>query len=295
MAKTHSKAVVLPSGECSSESNPFDLLICSGLMAIASQPILCSMGAESGRAIEGCWAASLGNCGGGISREHYVSECLFPNQSIFVQGLDWCLNKPKEIRIESLTAKILCRDHNTALSELDAAAGLAFDSMRDYAMTTTDRGRMPYVNWAPKQFSIDGPKLERWYLKTLLNFSVDQQLIIGPGTHDAGTVPTSLARIAFGLEEFTDWRGLYTAFRKHETFNHEHRVGYTAKALGPNLAMGSFHLYGFRFYLNLLPVPTKYMAIEDSEVFYRQTHFAHQTNGRFSHQLSISWPSIPRR
>ena len=89
------------------------------------------MGTESGRAIQGCWAGSLGDCGGGISREHYVSECLFPNQSIFVQGLDWCLDKPKELRIESLTAKILCKDDNAALSELDAAAGLAFSSMRD--------------------------------------------------------------------------------------------------------------------------------------------------------------------
>src|ERR1035441_9295323 len=97
------------------------------------------MSTESVDAIDGCWASSLGTCGGGISREHYVSQSVFPNQSIFVQGLDWCLDKPKEVRIESVTAKILCRDHNTALSELDSAAGQAFKAIRDFADMTTER------------------------------------------------------------------------------------------------------------------------------------------------------------
>jgi hypothetical protein len=53
---------------------------------------------DSGNVIQGRWAAPLRNCGGGISREHYVSEWLFPNQSIFVQGLDWC-----HLSIQTLT------------------------------------------------------------------------------------------------------------------------------------------------------------------------------------------------
>jgi len=245
-----------------------------------------------------------------------VSECLFPNQSIFVQGLDWCLDKSKEIRIESLTAKILCKDHNAALSELDAVAGRAFDSIRDYVAATTNRCEMPYVNWAPKQFTIDGPRLERWCLKTLLNFSFSRQLVIGPGSHGTGTVPSSLVRIAFGFEEFTNGRGLYTAFRQNETFNLQYHFGYTAKTQGANLTMGSFHLCGFRFYLNLMPVANRYTEIEDSQVFYRQTHFAHKPvsgnpvdttdiissivrdsrlKGRFSHRLSISWPLLSPR
>ena len=245
----------------------------------------------------GCWAASLGNCGGGISREHYVSECVFPNQSIFVQGLDFCLEEPKKLRIESLAAKILCKDHNSTLSELDSTAGCAFNAIRDYANTTTERAKAPYINWAPKQFTIDGPKLERWCLKTLLNFSFNRRLTIGPGTHDAGLVPEELVRIAFGLQEFTSGRGLYTAFRQKETFIFDNHFGYTAKAQGRNLAMGLFRLGGFRFYLNLLPLTNRYTDIEDSQVFYRQTHFAHphpiggKIGGRFSHRLSINWPA----
>jgi hypothetical protein len=115
--------------------------------------------------MQGCWASSLGECGGGISREHYVSQSVFPNQSIFMQGLDWCLNNPKELRIETLTAKILCKHDNETLSKLDTAAGYAFNSIRKFAETRSNRARMPNLNWAPKQFTIDGRKLERWCLK----------------------------------------------------------------------------------------------------------------------------------
>jgi len=248
------------------------------------------MATDAENVIQGCWAASLGNCGGGISHEHYVSECVFPNQSIFVQGLDFCLEDPKELRIESLTAKILCKDHNSALSELDSVAGQAFKAIRDYADMTTERNKTPYINWAPMQFTIDGPRLERWCLKTLLNFSFNRQLTIGPGAQEVGTVPRELARIAFGLEEFSGGRGLYTAFKQKERFNLGDHFGYTAKAQGSTLAMGLFRLGGFRFYLNLVPVAGRNANIEDSQVFYRQTRFAHKLGERFSHRLSINWP-----
>ena len=141
--------------------------------------------------MEGCWAAPLRNCGGGISHEHLVSKSVFPDQSIFVKGLDWCLEEPKEVHIESLTAKILCRDHNSALSELDSEAGRAFNTIREFAQTKTERGKMPYINWAFKQQTIDSRKLERWCLKTLLNFSFGRNLVIGPGPQEPGpSLPT---------------------------------------------------------------------------------------------------------
>jgi hypothetical protein len=246
----------------------------------------CAMKQTTG--IEGCWASSLGNCGGGISREHYVSQCVFPNQSIFVQGLDWCLEKPKEHRIETLTAKILCRDHNSALSELDSEAGRAFGSIREFARIKTEREKMPYINWAFKQLTIDSRKLERWCLKSLLNFSFGRNLIIGPGSHKPGSVPAELARIAFGLEEFTDGRGIYTAYKLNETFNFDDHFNYIAKAHESHLVMGLFRLCGFRFYLNLFHTEGGPLAmIEDSHVFYRTTHFNQAIGSRLSHRLTI--------
>jgi len=42
------------------------------------------------------------------------------SDSVSIRGFDWCKDKPKTIGINSLTANVLCRDHNSALSDLDA-------------------------------------------------------------------------------------------------------------------------------------------------------------------------------
>ena len=258
-----------------------------------------------------CWANPLGDCDGGISREHYVSECVFPNQSIFVQGLDFCRDSPKELRIESLTAKILCVKHNERLGQtVDWIAGHAFDSVRGFTALRNKRSELPSINWTPQEFRIDARVLEKWFLKTMLNLSFGGQLIIGPGSHSAGIVPDELVRIAFGLDEFTDGRGLYIAHRKNETFVLEDRLHYTAKTRGPNLLMGHFGLHGFRFYLNLERTAIKYDHIEDSVVFYRNAHFidpvepipteaatsiaslmrADRAKRTFRQKISIVWP-----
>jgi hypothetical protein len=240
--------------------------------------------------MEGCWAAPLGNCGGGISHEHLVSRCVFSDQSIFVKGLDWCLNEPKEVRIEALTAKILCKDHNSALSELDSEVGRAFDTIRKFARTKTEREKMPYINWALEQQTIDSRKLERWCLKTLLNFSFGRNLIIGPGSQESGSVSAELVRIAFGLEEFTAGRGIYIAYRQNETFHFDDHFRYTAKAQETHLVMGLFRLSGFRFYLNLFHTEGGPLSvIEDSHAFYRVTHFNQPigSQNKLSQRLSI--------
>jgi hypothetical protein len=264
--------------------------------------------------MQGCWANSLGDCGGGISREHYVSECVFPSQSIFVQGLDFCLDKPKQLRSETLTAKILCVNHNSRLGEtVDWVAGNAFGVLRSFTALRNERSELPKLNWAPLEFSIDARGLETWCLKTMLNFSFGRQFIIGPGSDAVGTIPDELVRIAFGLEQFTDGRGLYVAYRENETFTLEDRFHYTAKTRGPNLMMGYFALHGFRFYLNLERSTQKYDRIEDSAVFYRKAHFidpietvraepvgsveslmrAERAKRLFRQKLSIDWSKSP--
>jgi hypothetical protein len=261
--------------------------------------------------VRDCWANCLGDCGGGISHEHYVSECVFPSQSIFVQGLDFCRDSPKKLRSESLTAKILCVNHNSRLGEtVDWIAGNAFESLRSFTALRNERSKLPLLNWAPQAFSINSRMLEKWCLKTMLNFSFGRQLIIGPGSHSAGIVPDVLARIAFGLDEFTDGRGLYIAHRENETFALEDRFRYTAKTRGSNLIMGHFGLHGFRFYLNLERTIKTYDRIEDSVVFYRNAHYvdpvervspvattsiasmmrANRARRVFRQKISISWP-----
>ena len=118
-----------------------------------------------------CWAASLGDCDDKITREHVISQCLFKGDEITVQGFPWCLNEPKTIGLSNLVAKILCRKHNNNLSDLDAAALRAFDVLRESIRMNDVRGKLKQRFWRIKHFKIDGPLLERWFLKTLINLS----------------------------------------------------------------------------------------------------------------------------
>jgi hypothetical protein len=161
-----------------------------------------------GGANKGCWAACLGDCGEGISREHWVSKCLFESEEILVQGFSWCLNEPKTIPLANFVAKILCKKHNSAISELDSAALQAFKVFRESIRINQVRGKLkrPPI-WNIKRLTIDGPRLERWFLKTLINFSYDGQWTIGPGAHPAGTVSCDLVEIAFGRRQFENGSG----------------------------------------------------------------------------------------
>lgn len=69
-----------------------------------------------------CWAATCGGCGEGPSREHLVSDCLFPAGSVHVSGFDWCKGETKSIGVNGLArhdAKLVYRPLNIATASND--------------------------------------------------------------------------------------------------------------------------------------------------------------------------------
>jgi len=68
-----------------------------------------------------CWARSFSECRGKASGEHLITKALFPS-GLKVRGFPWCNGEVKAVGANALTAKVLCRYHNTELSELDSAA-----------------------------------------------------------------------------------------------------------------------------------------------------------------------------
>ena len=128
-----------------------------------------------------CWAACLGNCSDKVSREHLVSRGLFIGDIIRVEGFSWCKTGPKEVGLSSLTAKILCKKHNSDLSEVDAGGANAFDIFRQLRLVANQRQGLPPNSWQVPEYRIDGPLLERWLLKTLINISYngDHPIVFG--------------------------------------------------------------------------------------------------------------------
>jgi hypothetical protein len=173
-----------------------------------------------------CWAASLGGCDDKISSEHVVSRGLFESDQVAVQGFGWCRNEHKLIGLSALVAKILCRTHNSGLSVLDDAALDAFKVFREVIRINQVRGKLKRTSWTVKRFKVNGPLLERWFLKTLINLSFCGEWAIGLGSHKRGTPSERLVKIVFGREAFEPYAGLYLASYPGENVDSMDRVSF---------------------------------------------------------------------
>jgi hypothetical protein len=144
--------------------------------------------------VDGCWALALGDCGGKLSREHTVSECLFRNGTVTVKGLEWCSDEPKTIGVDNLTRKILCQTHNSRLSELDSEALKCFEAIRESARLNEQRARVRRKSWTLKHFEVDIRLLERWLLKITINLVYQDKWRFGDYGEAAGPPRKSLFR-----------------------------------------------------------------------------------------------------
>jgi hypothetical protein len=118
---------------------------------------------QSGYQHPKCFARSLGNCSTTISGEHIISksilEFLYPDNALFLSGPKWLNGQDnKKIPVSSFTANVLCKTHNSALSNLDT-------QMSKFVkfIYTINEGQSELIN-------IDGYDIERWMLKTLCVF-----------------------------------------------------------------------------------------------------------------------------
>lgn len=211
------------------------------------------MPAAATNTVEGCWAASLGDCGGKLSREHTISGCLFPSGKVTVEGFDWCPDGQKTIGVAGLVRRILCERHNSNLSELDSAMLKCFEAIRESARLNELRSKFRYSTWTIKRFEVDGRLLERWFLKTLINLNLNSKWKFGDDAQTVGIPPNELVEIAFGRRSFEKHAGMYMSVRAGETI--KMRDGVSVRALSENdrLIAGEFTICGYSFILSLVP------------------------------------------
>lgn len=158
--------------------------------------------------MENCWASCLGNCSEKLSREHLVSQSLFINDVVTIQGLPWC-REPKQIGLASATAKILCHRHNNDLSPIDTAGADAFSALREMMKVLKARSVLKPHLWKIRRYTIDGKGLERWFLKTLINICCNGPAPIGRLSERQGRPSHQLVETVFGVVPFEGQAGLY--------------------------------------------------------------------------------------
>lgn len=201
-----------------------------------------------------CWAACLGDCGDIGSQEHLISECLYLDQSIKVQGFPWCRDAPKDVRIERLTQQILCKRHNEQLgTEVDWASKHSLNTLGRAFDLLTVREKIRSRRWTIQYFETDMLLLERWCLKTLINTNHQGGLKYIDGS-EPDSPPLELVEFVFGRRRFTDHKGLYMIAETGSQITlTEGWLNITAKSQNERLVGGKFLLWGVPFYLSLLP------------------------------------------
>jgi hypothetical protein len=117
-----------------------------------------------------CYLSPLGNCGSKITKEHFISrtilEMLAADENLrgsvsFEGGEHFFGRRLDKIGIDSVSAKVLCDHHNSALSDIDSAVGLAFATIKAFG-----RDVAKIANGEVQSFHISsGLDVERWMIK----------------------------------------------------------------------------------------------------------------------------------
>jgi hypothetical protein len=137
---------------------------------------------------EGCWASVLGDCEDPLTKEHtpslafWLAEHPKANRKarkrapIRRQGYGV---EPGDVTANDLFDLHLCQGHNNATSELDEEAGRFSRALASFVRISVEREANPGVRWTHAQFAVDGPLVERWFMKMAINGVASQNQPIG--------------------------------------------------------------------------------------------------------------------
>lgn len=208
----------------------------------------------------GCWANVLDDCSGPLTREHRISVAVWQTGDANANRADKLRHKvshrvdggpPRILTVQNLVATVLCEGHNGRSSDIDEEAGRFAAAFEDLKPTHRQRSQNPLINWNLRRHSIDGPKLERWFLKTAINNLADNGLPIG-GTNAEPNRPTrELAEMIFGLRPVIPPRGLWAADTKG-TMAIDGTIHIQHFTVAGSYNAGCFMLFrGYKFLVNL--------------------------------------------
>lgn len=163
---------------------------------------------QTGYSHPSCYLRGTNDCSEQISREHYISRSVLEQlgEVIRISGTPWLrAGETLDTKIGSLTAKILCKRHNEALSPLDSEAGHFFACL---IKVLVDLERKSYSTKLSYHL-ISGEALELWMLKVAcgLYFAVGSK--DGVRIAEKYTIDIDKVTRAFFERKWDDRAGLY--------------------------------------------------------------------------------------
>lgn len=161
-----------------------------------------------------CLARNHGGCGGGLSREHVVSETVLK----VIPTFSFTNSNGEQVPVHksNLTLRVLCRNHNSAITEIDDEAANFLQewiNLINFAVPPLKlKGTQPASFQSDAIFS--GHLLEKWFLKTFL-YRVMVHYRVGSATDFYGAIPMAGVECLdpiFGQGEISSPFGFYTVF-----------------------------------------------------------------------------------
>ncbi|SRR5258708_18546477 len=218
-----------------------------------------------------CFAKSLGNCDPKMSKEHYLSDGilkLIGNSSLIgVAGFTWCEpGKLINVGKNSLQSKILCRKHNSELSNLDSIAITFFEFFSNLVDFEQGQKSLEKIN---KFIAIKGDLFERWLLKFVMGNVVSGNTKIGKFDINSDFA-NEYVGVLFGLKPWPKEQGLYLNFHQKKNISTKHIQADFMGNLNNNkitVILISFH--GLPFVLRLFDFGKPLEELD-------KTNFAHQ-------------------
>jgi len=246
---------------------------------------------RTGHAQAGCYLSTTMDCSPDLSAEHYMSRSVLEalGNVVAVDGVPWLpRGETKIIAIDSLTAKILCTRHNSALSPLDTEAGAFFKELqaiqRDLPRRSLSRKRSSIL--------LSGETLELWMLKVACGLfyskiaAANRARLIDDHTFDEELVRRALLR-----GEWANGCGLYMKSQQGLRI-----AGANAIAMSPLTALigkrvvgAGVTVTGLEFEVVFDPVGVNSEQLAREGWGYRPTelYFAIQTR---AHSIMLTWP-----
>lgn len=176
-------------------------------------PISVEASDDSAFANDRCYLSALHNCGSKITKEHFISRNIleqittdklkFAGAGHFFGGKDQV-----EIGIDAFSAKVLCDAHNSALSPLDAAAGLAFSTFESLSRDI-ERSADPEDSVTSFYLS-SGLDIERWMIKVYCGLLAAGKIRSQSGKiQEWGSISSGLLDALMGKSNLASPLGLY--------------------------------------------------------------------------------------
>ena len=151
----------------------------------------------------GCYLNGYSSCDDKLSGDHLVSRSILSQlegNAIYIEGLPWCKDL-KRVGIGSVTGRVLCRLHNSQLSNFDSSAAKLFRCLHQLPRRLAESKER-------EECIVNGLNIERWMLKTMVTL-----LASGNASRNGQVVRPSLdpvwLSVLVGKDEFGAGCGLY--------------------------------------------------------------------------------------